>query len=127
MRGVGSLWKGPNLIYSNILETECSVRGLGVILITDHGHVISFTFFAVLFPSLWAPTPAATPATVPSASAARALPLSGWWPNERKVYVNGLLEHLGVVGVVDGGASLLKGSVFNQGVTLLVLTSISLL
>lgn len=113
-------------MYANILETECSVHSLSVILSTDRGRIFSITLFAVFLPSLWAPASTATPAAVPSASAARALALSGRWSNERKIYVDGLLEHLGVVGAIDGSAGLLKGSIFDQGVTLFVSTLLPL-
>lgn len=71
-----------------------------------------------------APTAAATPTTTTTSSssattvAARALACVWWRPHKGKVNVDGLVEELGLVGAVDGGAGFLEGIVFNESVTL---------
>lgn len=66
-------------------------------------------------PTARAPTPAAAARASSSSSAAR---LIGGRAHEGEVDVDGLVEKLGVVGAVDGGAGLLEGGVFDEGVAL---------
>lgn len=74
-----------------------------------------------------APTPA-TPIAIARAVASAAasastcaasVGLAGRWSHKGKVDLDSLVEELGLVGAIDGGAGLFEGRILNQCVTLL--------